>query len=221
MYQRNPRMIRPQKAKHNKARNTIFGTNWYMKFISYVSLSYTWAYLSCIAWWLSIKRTTLINIKLQIISFDSHMAMRWCTKRDVAKETCPIVFQGHPPNFKVARPKKSSILIQIGRFWTVATLWIHWRLWNDAKSLKQHRRSALLFSKVIYQISRSYGTKNHQFWSHFGRFQTANPPWIHWWLWNDTQSLKKAEDMCIVVFQGHLSIFKIRRTKNCQLWSGL
>ena len=29
-----------------------------------------------------------------------------CIKLDVAKERCPILFQGHPPNFKVTRLKK-------------------------------------------------------------------------------------------------------------------
>ena len=36
--------------------------------------------------------------------------------------------------------------------------WIHRWLWNVAQSLKQQRRYALLFSKVIHQISRSHGT---------------------------------------------------------------
>ena len=34
--------------------------------------------------------------------------------------------------------------------------------WNDAQSLKQHRRGAL-FSKIIHQISRSHATKYRQF----------------------------------------------------------
>ena len=43
-------------------------------------------------------------------------------------------------------------------------LLIHQWLWNDAQSLKQQRRGALLFFKAIRQFSRSRGTKNHQFW---------------------------------------------------------
>ena len=34
-----------------------------------------------------------------------HMAMKWCTKLDVAKERCPVVFQGHPSNSEVTRLK--------------------------------------------------------------------------------------------------------------------
>ena len=36
-----------------------------------------------------------------------------------SKERCPIVFQGHPSNFKVTRYKTSPILTQIGRFRTI------------------------------------------------------------------------------------------------------
>ena len=52
-------------------------------------------------------------------SLNSPMAMRCCTKLETAKERCPIVFQGHPSNFKVTRYKTSPILTQIGRFWTI------------------------------------------------------------------------------------------------------
>ena len=69
-----------------------------------------------------------------------------------------VKFQGH------AGQKTTTILTQIERFQTIALTWIHWWLWNDAQSLKQHRSGALLLFKVICQISRSHGTKNCQFW---------------------------------------------------------
>ena len=69
------------------------------------------------------------HIALEIVEFDSNwafpdcnsslnstMAMKCCTKLETAKERCPIVFQGHPSNFKVTRDKTSPILTQIGRF---------------------------------------------------------------------------------------------------------
>ena len=59
-------------------------------------------------------------------------------------------FQGHTA-------KKLSILTQIGRFRTLTSVWIHWWLWNDAHSLKQHR--CFMFFKVIRKISRSHRTK--------------------------------------------------------------
>ena len=52
-------------------------------------------------------------------SLNSPMAMECCTKLETAKERCPIVFQGHPSNFKVTRYKTSPILTQIGHFPTV------------------------------------------------------------------------------------------------------
>ena len=52
-------------------------------------------------------------------SLNSPMAMKCCTKFQTAKERCPIVFQGHPSNFKVTRYKTSPILTQIGLFRTI------------------------------------------------------------------------------------------------------
>ena len=70
-----------------------------------------------------------VHIALEIVEFDSNwafldcnsslnstMAMKCCTKLETAKKRCPIVFQGHPSNFKVTRDKTSPILTQIGRF---------------------------------------------------------------------------------------------------------
>ena len=72
------------------------------------------------------------HIALKIVEFDpnwafpdcnsslnSPMAMKCCTKLETAKKRCPIVFQGHPSNFKVTRDKTSPILTQIGRFRTI------------------------------------------------------------------------------------------------------
>ena len=72
------------------------------------------------------------HIALKIVEFDpnwafpdfdsslnSPMAMKFCTKLETAKKRCPIVFQGHPSNFKVTPDKSSPILTQIGRFRTI------------------------------------------------------------------------------------------------------
>ena len=52
-------------------------------------------------------------------SLNPPMAMKCCTKLETAKERCPIVFLGHPSNFKVTRDKTSPILTQIVRFRTI------------------------------------------------------------------------------------------------------
>ena len=72
------------------------------------------------------------HIALKIIKFDSNwvfpvcnsslnspMAIKCCTKLETARKRCPIVFQGHPSNFKVTQDKTSPILTQIGRFRTI------------------------------------------------------------------------------------------------------
>ena len=56
--------------------------------------------------------------------------------------------RGHDPNF---------------RFRTVTPVWIHIWWWNDTYSLMLLRRGALLFFKVIRQISRSHGAKITEF----------------------------------------------------------
>ena len=66
-------------------------------------------------------------------------------------------------NLKVTRDKKLPILTRTERFRTVTPVLLYQWLWHDAQSLKQHRRDALLFFKVIRQISRSNGTKNADF----------------------------------------------------------
>ena len=50
---------------------------------------------------------------------NSPMAMKCCTKIETAKGRCPIVFQGDSSNFKVTRDQTSPILTQIGRFGTI------------------------------------------------------------------------------------------------------
>ena len=56
--------------------------------------------------------------------------------------------RGHDPTF---------------RFRTVTPVWIHIWWWNDTYSLMLLRRGALLFFKVIRQISRSHGAKIAEF----------------------------------------------------------
>ena len=127
---------------------------------------------------------------------------------------CPIVFQGHLSNFKVTGDKKKSILTQIGRFRTVTLVWIHWWLWNEAqtRSLKQHRRGALLFFKIIRQISGSHGTKNCRVdlnWAFLDCNSSLNSPMALKWCTKLDVVLKR----CPIVFQGHPSNVKVTQDK--------
>ena len=83
----------------------------------------------------------------------------------------------------------SLILTRIERFRTVPPVWIHPWLWNDAQRLMKYRRVALLFSKVIHEISRSPGTKKSPIFTLSERSGTITLFWIYRWIWNDTQSL--------------------------------
>ena len=47
------------------------------------------------------------------------MVVRWCTKRDVPWDRCPLVFQGHPWNFKFTQDKHLPILTRIWYLRTV------------------------------------------------------------------------------------------------------
>ena len=81
-------------------------SRWYVKFQGHTALKIVefdpnWAFSDCNS------------------SLNSPMAMKFCTKLETAKERCPIVFRGHPSNFKVTRYKTSPILTQIGHFQTI------------------------------------------------------------------------------------------------------
>ena len=79
----------------------------------------------------------------------------WCSIEEV-----PYCFPRSSVKCQGHMGQKTSILTQIGRFRTVNLVWIHWWLWNDAQSLKQHRRGALLFFKVIRHILSSHDKKS-------------------------------------------------------------
>ena len=67
-----------------------------------------------------------------------------------------------------SKVKVTEVTTQLYRFRTVTSVWIHVWWWNDAYSLIMLRRGALLFFKVICQISRSHGSKNRRIWPRLG-----------------------------------------------------
>ena len=67
-----------------------------------------------------------------------------------------------------SKVKVTEVTTQLYRFRTVTPVWIHIWWWNDAYSLIMLRRGALLFFKVICQISRSPGSKNRRIWPRLG-----------------------------------------------------
>ena len=67
-----------------------------------------------------------------------------------------------------SKVKVTEVTTQLNRFRTVTPVWVHMWWWNDAYSLIMLRRGALLFFKVIRQISRSHGSKNRRIWPRLG-----------------------------------------------------
>ena len=68
-----------------------------------------------------------------------------------------------------SKVKVTKVTTQLNRFFrTVTPVWILIWWWNDAYSLMLLRGGALLFFKVIRQISRSHGSKNRQIWPRLG-----------------------------------------------------
>ena len=67
-----------------------------------------------------------------------------------------------------SKVKVTEVTTQLNRFRTVTPVWIHIWWWDDAYSLIMLRRGALLFFKVIHQISRSHGSKKRRIWPRLG-----------------------------------------------------
>ena len=67
-----------------------------------------------------------------------------------------------------SKVKVTEVTTLLYRFRTATPVWIHVWWSNDAYSLIMLRRGALLFFKVICQISRSHGSKNCRIWPRLG-----------------------------------------------------
>ena len=67
-----------------------------------------------------------------------------------------------------SKVKVTEVATQLNRSRTVTPVWIHIWWWNDVYSFMLLRRGALLFFKVIRQISKSHGSKNRRLWPRLG-----------------------------------------------------
>ena len=132
------------------------------------------------------------------------LRMPYCFSRSSLK------FQGHAAN-------KSSIFTQIGRLRTVTLDWIHQCLRNDAQSLKQPKRGALLSFKVMRQISRSQGLQSGPIGpelSVFGRNWSMNSPMVLTWC----QKLDVVLKRCPIVFARSSIKFQGHTVQKCIFW---
>ena len=84
------------------------------------------------------------------------------------QELLPVTEVTSMQKVKFRGQRSRSQRSQPNRFRTVTPVWIHIWWWNDAYCLIMLRRGALLFFKVIRQISRSHGSKNRWIWPRLG-----------------------------------------------------
>ena len=156
------------------------------------------------------------HIALKIIEFDSNwafpdcnsslnspMAMKCCTKLETAKKRCPIVFQGHPSNFKVTRDKTSPILTQIGRFRTIGRSQL-----SNPSDLPCSRSSVKFPGHTALKIAQFDPD-----WAFPDCNSSLNSPMATKWCTKLEVALKR----CPIVFQGHPSNCKVTRLKKSSI----
>ena len=150
------------------------------------------------------------DIALKIVEFDSNwafpdcnsslnspMAMKCCTKLETPKKRCPIVFQGHPSNFKVTRDKTSPILTQIGRFRTIGRSQL-----SNPSDLPCWSSSVKFQGHTALKIAEF-----DPYWAFPDCYSSLNSPMAM----KCCTKLEVAKRRCPIVFQGHPSNFKVTR----------
>ena len=111
-----------------------------------------------------------------------------------------------------SKVKVTEITTQLNRFRTVTPVWIHIWWWNDAYSLMLLRRGALLFFKVIRQISRSHGSINRRIWPRLGvsglllQFEFTNGYEMMHKAWSNIEEVPYCFSRSSVKFQGHTAL---------------
>ena len=115
----------------------------------------------------SVRLSVCLSVRLSVTPFSpcSHhrIIMKFSGVITMVKSDVHAKGQGQRSKVKVTK-----VNVQLSRFRTLTPVWIHIWQWNHAHSWKQHRRGALLFFKVIHQISRSHGSKNSWIWPRLG-----------------------------------------------------
>ena len=110
---------------------------------------------------------------------------------------------------QTSKVKVTEVKTQLDHFRTVTPVWIQIWWWNDAYSLIMLRRGALLFFKVIRQISRSHGSKNRRIWPRLGisglqfQFQFTNGYKMLHKAWSSIEEVPYCFSRSSVKFQGH------------------
>ena len=115
----------------------------------------------------SVRLSVRQSVRLSVtpIWLCSHHQIIMKFSRVITNDKSDIHAKGQGQRSKV---KVTEVMTPFSRFRTVTSVWIHILRWNYAYSLMLLRKGALLFFKVIRQISRSRGSKNRPIWPRLG-----------------------------------------------------
>ena len=135
-------------------------------------------------------RKSVADMGFTMFFFSCHQAALWMVQ-SVCPSVCPSVrhtfltmfpslyhheiFRSYYqwPKWRPCKRSRSKVKVTevttpLYRFRTVTPVWIHIWWWNDAYSFIMFMKSALLFFKVIRQISRSHGSNSRRIWPRLG-----------------------------------------------------
>ena len=146
-------------------------------------------------------------------TLNSPMTQKGWIKLNVVKKRCPIVFRGHPLNFKIILDRNSPILTRIESFMTVFPVWIYPWLWNAWCSIEE---VACCCSRSSVKFQGHAWHKN-RFWPEMIisrlqlQFELTNGFEMKHYVW------RSVEEVPVVVL-GHPSKFKVTRAEKSTIW---
>ena len=121
-----------------------------------------------------------------------------------------------------SKVKVTEVMTPFSRFRTVTPVWIHILWWNYAFSFMLLRRGALLFFKVIRQISMSHGSKNRRMWPRLGvsglllQFEFTNGYEMVHKAWSSIEEVPYCFSRSSVKFQGHTALKIVKFDPICR-----
>ena len=139
----------------------LLQTSIWNTFLAATKQLYEWYFLSvCPSVFPSVRLSVRPSVRLSVcLSFTPFWL---CSHHRIIMKFSPRTMVRSTQKFKV-KGQGHSGHDPTFRFRTVTPVWIHIWWWNDTYSLMLLRRGALLFLKVIRQISRSHSAKIAEF----------------------------------------------------------